>query len=103
MDESVKLSNLDMSESKISTEYCGHSLMAPHREITLIIANARRGTWPWYHEINFSSREQWFKFVRLINRCNELVKKTPKDEEGFPIFDEAKLDYWRKMEGRRAL
>jgi hypothetical protein len=46
--------------------------------------------------MEFGDRKTWFDFVRLVNKCNRELKKAPKDEEGFPIFDPAKLDEWRE-------
>lgn len=62
-----------------------HMLFRPPHTMTLVIANGRnRKPGPWYYGIEFTSREQWFKFVRLVNAMNRSVKKLPRDEHGFP-------------------
>ncbi len=92
----IGLSKIDASESGIDTMYCGRSIFSPHREIHLTIAQERAGTWPWYFDMSFDDRKAWFDFVRLVNRCNRELKKAPKDEEGFPIFNPVELDEWRE-------
>ena len=65
-----------------------HMLLHPPHTMTLVIANGRnRKPGPWYYEIEFTSREQWFKFVRLVNAMNRRVKRLPRDEHGFPILE----------------
>lgn len=92
----IGISKIDASESGIQTEYCGWSNSRPHREIYLTIAQERGRAWPWYFGMSFDDRKAWFDFVRLVNKCNHELKKAPKDEEGFPIFDYAKLEEWRE-------
>jgi hypothetical protein len=92
----IGLSKIDASESGIETAYCGRSLFSPRREIRLTIAQERERTGPWSFAMSFDDRKVWFDFVRLVNKCNRELKKAPKDEEGFPIFDHAQLDEWRE-------
>ena len=92
----IGLSKIDASESGIKTDYCGRGLFYAHREIALTIAQDRGRMGPWYFSMTFDDRKTWFDFVRLVNRCNRELKKAPRDEKDFPIFDPAKLDEWRE-------
>lgn len=88
----ILISDLDMSECGLSVwdqdKSSCHRLFHPPHTMTLTIANGRNRTpCPWYYGIEFTSREQWFKFVRLVNAMNRRVKKLPRDEHGFPVFE----------------
>ena len=88
----ILIDDLDSSECGLSVwnqdkSNC-HMLFHPSHTMTLTIANGRnRKPCPWYYGIEFTSREQWFKFVRLVNAMNRRVKKLPSDEHGFPILE----------------
>jgi hypothetical protein len=90
MSDTISISDLKMDECELSVDK-RHYLFDSENTYSILelgIANARRGTWPWYSAITFSSREQWFKFVRLVNRENRRLKGADKDDDGFPIFEE---------------
>ena len=88
--DSVLIDDLVTSECKISVWDQGKSNcvrpIRPSHSMSLVIANGKRN--PWFSKLEFASREQWFKFVRLVNKVNRLVKKLPKDEHGFPVLQE---------------
>ena len=89
----ILISDLSMGDCDVSVwnqdESCCTMLFRPEHTMTLTIANGRdRKPGPWYYSIEFTSREQWFKFVRLVNAMNRKIKKTNADEHGFPAMDE---------------
>lgn len=87
----------DILVTKLNAKKCGLSVWnqdesscicfgRPEHSMTLRLANGREGTRPWYSSIEFTSRAEWFRFVKLVNDMNKMVKRLPKDEWGFPIL-----------------
>ena len=94
----IQISDLSIRDCDISVwnqdESCCVMLFRPPHTMTLEIADRKdRKPTPWFYSIEFASRAEWFKFVRLVNAMNRKIKKTPADEHGFPIMAE-----WRKNE-----
>ena len=88
----IMISDLSIRDCSISVWNQDESnctmLFHPPHTMTLAIANGRgRKPSPWFYEIEFTSRAEWFKFVRLVNTINRKIKKTPADKHGFPIMD----------------
>ena len=88
----IFIDDLDTSECGLSVWNQDKSsclmLLRPPHTMTLTIANGKdRKPCPWFYGIEFTSRDQWFKFVRMVNAMNRRVKKLPRDEHGFPILD----------------
>ena len=89
----------DILVSDIVTSECGLSVwnqdesncmmpLHPKHTMTLTIANGKhRKPGPWFYSIEFTSRKEWFKFVRLVNDVNRKIKKMPRDQHGFPMMD----------------
>lgn len=86
----IRIDDLVASETRLSVWDQDRSnciMMRPPHTMSLLLANGReRKRGPWYYEIEFTSREQWFKFVREVNRMNRLVKASKRDEHGFPVL-----------------
>lgn len=92
----ILISDLSIRDCDIDVwnqdESCCMMLFRPPHTMTLEIADGKdRKPAPWFYSIEFTSRAEWFKFVRLVNAINRKIKKTPADEHGFPIMAE-----WRK-------
>lgn len=92
----IQISDLSIRDCDISVwnqdESCCVMLFRPPHTMTLEIADGKdRKPTPWFYSIEFTSRAEWFKFVRLVNAMNRKIKKTPADEHGFPIMAE-----WRE-------
>lgn len=85
----IYLSDIFFAESNLSVVDNSTSLFKPKKTLCLCIANGReRKPTPWYHGIEFDSLDEWFRFVRLVNRENRRVKRAKRDVGGFPEFEE---------------
>lgn len=88
MNDELHVWNISFKESECYVnDYKNQPLR--DKQIELLIANQRNDidSWPWYETLTFSSRKDWSDFVKLVNRENNRIKKSARDEQGFPIFD----------------
>lgn len=89
----ITIHDLALKECRLSVwdqtkSNCYMPFHAPHT-ITLTIADGRnRKPGPWFYHMEFTSREQWDLFVRLVRQMNRKIRKAEKDEHGMPVLEE---------------
>ena len=76
----IQISDLSIRDCDISVwnqdESCCVMLFRPPHTMTLEIADGKdRKPTPWFYSIEFASRAEWFKFVRLVNAMNRKIKR----------------------------
>jgi hypothetical protein len=52
-------------------------------ELKVELYNGHRNK-PWHHEMTFGTIEQWFQFVKTVNKINAEIKRSPRCENGLP-------------------